>query len=765
MSATRPRILDELGVELVRAARVEEASARRFGPRLSRALALALGAVLLVAAGAVAASLVIGRGEPIPPAPREQVPEELRPRPGTARLNGLAVPDPDGGPPWDIRTSRGVNGAVCITVGQVLGRELGIVGLDRRFRALPAGAADTCSTPQQRGATLAGARAFRGGDRLTAITVVNGVAAADTRTVVAVGGGRTQQLKLGPERAFLAIFRGTPEEVRPRIVLTAADATTTTLRFADIGEFLVPDPSGGTPWTVAPAGGNADRQCVQVRRQRGPDSPTPIPDGAGLGSFLPPSVPPLCGPRDQTFLDARRFVPERPVVGRSIWWGINDARTVVWGTAARPDSVVTLHAPGPTRGVAVDPRTRAFGVILDGRVDPRTVRLTVDGQPVSPRTRTAPAAWRSVTSIVKRHGVPNPFRPVTGTISIARSAPDPSGGPQWALRRWRAHPDPRVQSSRSQRDLRCFQIGRVGPRGTLLLDDFDGRPRPIAPTGQNVFCNGAPWLARHAAGAIIRVEVDDPTTSEPRPMRTVVAGLLGEHVRSAQLLGAGAPRPLPLGPDGTFLVVLDARAATGRFRVRQTHADGTTRTSRTDGLATPCRIQPGRTVRVADPDGGAPWVAGVSTVNGRSCSFTGREIAGRLAYLNPEDGTITFGPETHTSAPPGQRDRPRSAENGRITLTVRGPGAIGRLSATQATPRRAQIARRTLPGRTVVSGHATPDITSITIRTPRDIRTVKPVDGTFLAVYDGAFYTGEIIATGHRPNGNDVLARQPVTYP
>jgi hypothetical protein len=34
-----------------------------------------------------------------------------------------------------------------------------------------------------------------------------------------------------------------------------------------------------------------------------------------------------------------------------------------------------------------------------------------------------------------------------------------------------------------------------------------------------------------------------------------------------------------------------------------------------------------------------------------------------------------------------------------------------------------------------------------------------------MAVYDGAFYTGEIVATGRRRDGSTVTRRQPATYP
>lgn len=797
MSAPRPRILDELGAELVRAARAEEAathgdrsarSGRRTrghgsaGParggwltRAPRAVVLAFGAALLLAAGAVAAGLVIGRGDPIPPAPPGQVPAELAPVPGTARLNGLDVPDPDGGPPWDIRTSRSRTGATCATVGQVLDGELGLVGLDRRFRALPAGAADTCSTPQRSGATLAGARAFRGGGRLSAITVVNGVAAPGVRRAVVVAGGRSQPLELGPDHAFLAIFRGQPEQLRPRVVLTEADGTTTTLRFADTGEYLAPDPSGGAPWTVSRETERAlpGLRCVQARRQRGPDSPTPLPSGVGLANVMAASVPLRCGAEDRAFLDVRRFVPRNQTHGETSWWGFNASRTVAWGATPNADADVRLLAPGPARRIPVDPRTHAFVVVLDGRVDPRAVRLTVDGQPLTPMAGVTgrrgntlapapatPPAWRSVDSVVERVGISDPFVADRGTVRITRRVADPTGGAPWALRRWRARVNARL--SGGAHALLCYQVGHPAPDGALVLPGLDGRDRKLSLQGET-YCNRPEWLEKHAAGAFVRVEVDDPSSADPKPVRAVVAGLLGKGVRSAELLGAGAPRPLELGPDGTFLLVLPGDQAPDSVRVRQTRADGNVRTTRTFALAEACRLQPGRNVRVADPDGGPSWTYGESTVDGTHCTFTGRVIADRLASISPTDGTTMFGPSSFTSAPPGggSRRRPRTP---RLDFTVAGPGNEPPSTDADDAPLAPQIARRTQPGRTIVTGSAPPDVTAVTIRTPRDVRTVKPVASLFMAVYDGPFYTGEIVVTARRADGTTLTERRPATY-
>jgi hypothetical protein len=767
MSVQRPRILDELGAELVRAAREAERAQRRGGAarRVPRAVVIGVAVLLLLAAVAAAATLIIGRGDPIPPAPAGSVPPELQPLPGTARLNGLNVPDPDGGPAWDVRTSRSATGAICTTIGQVLDGELGLVGLDRRFRALPAGAADTCSTPQRTGATLAGARAFRGGGRLTDLTVVNGVAAPSVRRVVASGAGRTVTMRIGPGRAFLAVFRGTPEQVRPHLRLTEAGGGSTTLFLADTGEFLASDPSGGAPWALQARKGAPGLRCVAAQREEGPDSPQPVTPRA----FNPAtaSLPARCGRRDVAFADVRRFVPRNQRIGRSFWWGLNPARTVVWGAAPDAGATVVLRGAGAPRRLAVDARTHGFLAVLDGHVDPRRIAVTVDGRAVADAVgtkggRLRPAAvpgWRSVDSVARQAALPDPYLVRRDTVAIRRRAQDPSGGPGWALRTWSARVDARVRVVGSYgRDMTCFAFGIDAGGGRLTEPLPAGRSRVVGTSERDGLCNAPKWLATHAGGVFVRTYVDDVTATDPRPQRVVVAGLLGNGVRSAQLLGAGAPRALDLGPLGTFLLVLGPDLAGRSLTVRQTRVEGTVRESKVDGVSPACVLRPAQSVRVADPAGGAPWAAGVSRVGRHSCRYVGRVVAGRLAWVFDTMAWIAYGPGSSYGGTGAQFLSPSHP----ILLDVQRPGfAPGRAVPTTTTA--AEIARRTLSGRTTISGYASADVTSVTLRTPRDVRTLRPVGGVFLAVYDGAFYGGSIVATAHLRDGRTVTERIPAS--
>jgi hypothetical protein len=229
-------------------------------------------------------------------------------------------------------------------------------------------------------------------------------------------------------------------------------------------------------------------------------------------------------------------------------------------------------------------------------------------------------------------------------------------------------------------------------------------------------------------------------------------------VRSAQLLGAGGSRPLDLGPLGTFLVVLGPDQAGSKLTVRQTRTDGTVRGSRIDGLSPGCALRPARSVRFADPAGGAPWIVGVSRVGSHSCRYVGRVVGGRLAWIFDDTAWIAYGPGSSYG---GTGSRFLAARHP-LLVDVQRPGFVpGRPVPTTPTP--AQIARRTLPGRTTISGYASAAVTSVTLRTPRDVRTLRPVGGVFLAVYDGAFYGGSIVATAHLRDGRTVTERIPAS--
>ena len=244
-------------------------------------------------------------------------------------------------------------------------------------------------------------------------------------------------------------------------------------------------------------------RCVQARRERGPDSPTPLPRGAGVVNFdaavRPAALRPRATRRSST---CSASCPSHQTRGSNSWWGLNVARTIAWGAAPRADAVVMLRAPGKPRRIAVDPRTKAFAVILDGKVDPRTVRLTVDGAPLEPLagvtgTRgqavaadvAAPPAWRSVESVVSGSA----FR--TRSWRIATRSRSPAARTTWpAGRRGRCAPGTRGSNPR-------VQAGAGGERALRVLPDRASGRRRVALGNRTLALDESDSLLQRAAVA------------------------------------------------------------------------------------------------------------------------------------------------------------------------------------------------------------------------------------------------------------------------
>jgi hypothetical protein len=71
---------------------------------------------------------------------------------------------------------------------------------------------------------------------------------------------------------------------------------------------------------------------------------------------------------------------------------------------------------------------------------------------------------------------------------------------------------------------------------------------------------------------------------------------------------------------------------------------------------------------------------------------------------------------------------------------------------------RGRIERRVESTRIAFWGRVHPDVVSVTIRTPRDVRTLIPSSRAhvILAVYDGHFPAGKVTATARMKDGREV---------
>jgi hypothetical protein len=80
--------------------------------------------------------------------------------------------------------------------------------------------------------------------------------------------------------------------------------------------------------------------------------------------------------------------------------------------------------------------------------------------------------------------------------------------------------------------------------------------------------------------------------------------------------------------------------------------------------------------------------------------------------------------------------------------------------------RRARIERRVQPGGFQIQIECHPSVERVTIRSPRDMRTLVPSarGHVVFALYDGTFPAGEIVLTAHLRGGGTFVERFPVDF-
>jgi hypothetical protein len=765
MTEHRPlKALDQLGAELDRAVRADHdrRDRRRFsagpgghGPRRRsrrppwrRTGLFATILVLLSAGVAVATGLVLGTDDPIAPPAAVDLGPEVRPVAGSGKLAGTPSSDPGGNQPWDVRVSRTAGGEACTAVGQTYEGRFGIVGLDRRFRELPLGVADTCGEAPTGARVQLSARTVIADDTSGSRTIVAGVAGPGV-TSVAVGanGVPSEVVEIGPNRGFVRAFQGPLENARPTVRVTASDGSARTIRLADTGKDVAPDPDGGAPWQVEI--GKADG-CAQAQRVK----PSQSPDGSQEPIFTDI----VCPTRHRGIAVAvRRFTPValQPIA----------SRVVVWGRAGRDVAALELRVPGQTpRPLPIGQHGRSILAVLDGHVDPRRVVLRVrlkNGRLRTQRGSTALLDERGrrlrepVVPAYRPAGDPHPrrndsliARTVPGTVRTSGPIADPAGGPAWVLRTFVSRPQrPLRDGRRAFRRLSCFAVGRVadgvvrrpnaaGDGPVLTLDDRTANcVQPVRP--ERIPAD----VTSYATGT---------TEYAPRIGRFVVSGTVPTATR-LELLGArGGPRAVPVGPGGAFLAVLAPEDVPGPLRIRARFADGTSTVS--DRLPTGRGSRAAVAIRTADPDGAAPWIMTARRTPRQTCVEQGQLLAGSLVSIDPVTGRVDPRPAGSTCF--------FGRNFGPIAYNMRD------IPSRSTVPTPAQVRRRTLGGRTLVYGLAAPGVTSLVVRTPRDVRTVRPVgpNRLYLLVYDGGLTGGFIDITPYRGHAAMKVVRIPILF-
>jgi hypothetical protein len=774
----RPRALEQLGDELDRVAGAALRGAHRSRGVLRRAPVGRLSVVaicvllLLVAAAAAAAVLLIQQGSPLPAPHAQDLSSSGIPLPRSAHLAGLDAPDPESSdPPWDLRLSRTSTGETCTAVGQVFNGRFGIVGLDHVFRALPLGSVDSCGTDSGVGPVLVGAKSFVGWAPGGARTVVSGVAGSGARSVTVETAGTRRRLKLGLHGSFITVYAGEAEEVRPRVLIVTRDGHSHTIALEQSGAFEAADPEGGAAWAAStepdlePAA-SPDEDCVQVTRQPSQSEPSRV---------TMPLTPEICGHLSASplFVQMRRFVPGEEAT--PFPWGNSPSRTIVYGVATPRIEGLLLAGAGAPRALAIDPRGGAFMAVLDGHVDPRSLTLTAklrNGTVLTYRRPTgllasrgnAPIRPQSVPAYRSpaplRATLPPPFEfPIAATVRETRRGAGSVGAPEWVLRSWQGEANKRVRGVAHERFL-CSALGVLW-HGRLVEPSATPSARSVALSPESGRCNQAKDLARTRYMLALEGFLDDPYEYTPHPASTILSGMLPPGASDPVLLGVGHARVLPVDANNAFLVVLSGHYWNARPRISyRLHGR---RVGKLHG-PTGSRLYergteaPVPQVRAPDPDGAAPW--GFTAT--RNCeTAVGRIVAGRLAHIDLWDGVLEAGSEfsgsssscaTHPEAfePAAQQRQPVEFDQQQVS-TGEDPFLHEREPLRQP-----EIQWRTLPGRTIVTGVARPDVVSVTLSTPSDVRTLRPSGPlhAMLAVYDGYFLRGNLTATVRLRDGH-----------
>jgi hypothetical protein len=358
------------------------------------------------------------------------------------------------------------------------------------------------------------------------------------------------------------------------------------------------------------------------------------------------------------------------------------------------------------------------------------------------------------------------------SVRLEARTPDPRGGPDWAVRVFRAARLTEKSSRRPGvdpvvgRNL-CAQLGRVH-RGRFGWIDASAtfRPAGFSQRGAPLVCGSRrPDMGRRPQ-TTFEALMTDPAAGEPRVYRTVLWGLAGAAARSATTTLGGRRATTKLSARGAFVVLAPGTLHADQAKIRLRYAAGPSKLVDLGLAGAPPNIGPrglkgrpvGQTVveaRAADPSGGLPWGVSATRSSGGGWCVTppGRVVGDRLGQPDTALDTVREGFPSGYDCP-----------GNRGTLTRARPLSLASQYGGAVSPRdSSRTVRRTLPGRTIFSGVTRGDVASVTIATPRDVRTLVPTRRAhaFVAVYDGTFPTGEVVITSTFEDGTTHVMKLP----
>jgi hypothetical protein len=333
-------------------------------------------------------------------------------------------------------------------------------------------------------------------------------------------------------------------------------------------------------------------------------------------------------------------------------------------------------------------------------------------------------------------------------------APHAAGDPGWAVRTFTGE---RRTIRRDQRTLahpvyrqrvRCAELVRTHAgesgwvfSGRVFLATTPGAPGPLGECGSR---------ARPKPIARFATVLAFPEPASPVIERTAIYGLAPPGARAVRLNG----RPVTLAATGGFLALLDPRRALNACRTRSTRP----RVQTPSGLPAP---QAGHTDRGhrthgsarADPAGGPGWAVPIAdTKDGLPCVGQPGQVAGdRVGAIDSDYGLFTTSPIPRLNC---SANAPRLTQARPCSLSWGGGGPDDPLREDNLA-RRARTERRVSGSRFYLTATCRTDVDRVTIRTPRDLRSLVPSSRAHIvfALYDGTFPSGEILVSAHLHSG------------
>jgi hypothetical protein len=375
------------------------------------------------------------------------------------------------------------------------------------------------------------------------------------------------------------------------------------------------------------------------------------------------------------------------------------------------------------------------------------------------------------------------LREVSSPRVEARAA-DPMGGPDWVVRTFFAREYATRPSGHGEQPIskrnRCAQLGRERD-GQFGWIDGTNTWRAVPPSyqGSPVVCGAT--KKRPVLQTTTRIT--DPSGGSARPLDAVVWGMAGSSA-SVDVTVNGAATKAPPSPHGVVLAAIPEAEAQqpALVRARFAYPDGSGATVVLGPRASlmahrDAALLPGRTgaavvplltnderprldYRMADPNGGLPWgiVAWRTTSGGWCSSDVARIVGERVGQVDPFLDTFSdVEPSFNCERSPLQVPMPTPARP--ITYgywySALPDGSFAFAMRPSPASVRARIVRRTQRGITTISGVAAANVVSLTIETPRDVRTITPskLSHAFATVYDGNFTTGGIHITARLRDG------------